>query len=107
MEAWAHLLSNWTYLPAQGDRDRDCPVIHKVIDREQLWRFHFDVTDRRMPIQRDRDEIQPPNVPRRPKLAESLRDTEGVLRDELLQGRALWIMVFVTSSIVRALTVVC
>ena len=43
-----------TFLLAQGNRERDCPVIHKVIDREQLWRFRFDVTDRRMPTEEPR-----------------------------------------------------
>ena len=68
-----------TFLLAQGNRERDCPVVHKVADR-------------RMPIQRNRDQIQPPIVPCRPKLAEGLRNAQSALCDELFQGRARHIL---------------
>ena len=45
-----------------------------------------------MPIQRNRDKMQPPIVPRRPKLAERLRNAQSALYDELLQGRARYIL---------------
>ena len=63
-------------------------MVHEIVERKHLWQFHLDVADSRVPTQRDRDKIQPASVPCQPKLAESLRDSEGALHDEILQGRA-------------------
>ena len=63
-------------------------MVHEIVERKHLWRFHLDVADSRVPTQRGRDKIQPASVPCQPKLAKSLRDTEGALHDEILQGRA-------------------
>ena len=73
-------------LVAEGDRERDCTMVHEIIERKHLWRFHF--ADSRVPTQIGRDKIQTAGAPCRPKLAKSLRGTESALRDELHQGRA-------------------
>ena len=60
-----------------------------------------------MPIQRNRDKIQPPIAPRRPKLAEALRNVQSALFDELFQGRASHILLgrFVATTIDSSLIV--
>ena len=69
-----------------GDRERDRLVVHEVAERQHLWWFHLDVADSHMPMQGDHDK-NPGGALRRFKLTQGLRDTEGTLHDEILQGR--------------------
>ena len=66
----------------------------KSLERKHLWRFHLDVAESRVPLQRGRNKIQPAGAPCRPKLAKSLRDTDCALHNELLQGRACCVLLF-------------